>query len=358
MITPDFGEDPLVPGEDAAIHAIAGMLEALVRRKYPLGTTALRDAHPKHHGCVRARVTVDEDVPADLRHGVFAQAKTYPAWIRFSNGSPIPRPDARRDQRGMAIKLLDVPGAKVLDSERHAATQDFVLASFPRFFIRSVTDYVEFTRAAGRHPPVLLLGFFFARWPWHWRVHEFRTLNASLQRADDVLAQRYWSQTPYRLGPHAVKYLAKPIKTAAGFDAEPDVRSPNFLRERLAAHLKKREAMFELMVQRRTDAMSIEDSTIEWSEAQAPFRRVATITIPAQTFESAAQMAFAENISYTPWHSLPEHAPLGAINRIRRIVYQRVSRLRHELNSVAIHEPGYADQADETLRGSTGRDAD
>jgi hypothetical protein len=342
MITTDFGEDPPAPGEDLAIRAIAEMLEAVVRREYPPGTTARRDAHPKHHGCVRAQVTVGDDVADDLRHGVFARPQSYAAWIRFSNGAPAPKPDARRDQRGMAIKLLNVPGAKVLEAERHATTQDFVLASYPRFFIRNVADYLEFTRAAARRPPIMLFGYFFARPPWNWRLHEFRALFASLQPAEDLLTLRYWSQTPYRLGPHAVKYSTRPLQTA--LETTPASSSPHFLRERLAAHLKVGEAVFELMVQRRLEGMSVEDSTVEWSEAQAPFQRVATITIPPQTFESPAQMAFAENIAYTPWHTLPEHAPLGAINRIRRTVYERVSRLRHELNGVRDADPiDYAD---------------
>ncbi|MEO7273738.1 MAG: hypothetical protein ABIX28_13495 [Vicinamibacterales bacterium] len=36
----------------------------------------------------------------------------------------------------------------MLPDEADAVTQDFVLASYPRFFIRSVEDYVAFTRAA------------------------------------------------------------------------------------------------------------------------------------------------------------------------------------------------------------------
>ena len=50
-------------------------------------------------------------------------------------------------------------------------------------------------------------------------------------------------------------------------------------------------------------------------------------------------MALAEQISYTPWHALPEHAPLGGVNRVRRVVYESISRLRHELNGVPRREP-------------------
>jgi hypothetical protein len=69
------------------------------------------------------------------------------------------------------------------------------------------------------------------------------------------------------------------------------------------------------------------------------FSRVATIVIPVQQFESEAQMRLAEQISYTPWHTLPAHEPLGGINRTRRVVYEAVSRVRHELNGTVREEP-------------------
>ncbi len=56
--------------------------------------------------------------------------------------------------------------------------------------------------------------------------------------------------------------------------------------------------------------MPIEDPTIEWDESKAPFITVATVRIPKQTFDSAAQQSFCENLSYTPWHALPADRPV------------------------------------------------
>ena len=85
--------------------------------------------------------------------------------------------------------------------------------------------------------------------------------------------------------------------------------------------------------------MPIEDPTIEWSEKDAPFIPVARITIPAQAFTSPEQLAFCENLSFTPWHAIPEHRPLGGINRVRKTVYDTISRVRHELNGDKRLEP-------------------
>ena len=57
----------------------------------------------------------------------------------------------------------------------------------------------------------------------------------------------------------------------------------------------------------------------------------------AQVF-SKQQMDFAENMSYTPWHSLPEHKPLGFTNRVRKSVYSIISKFRHSQNGVVSKE--------------------
>jgi hypothetical protein len=324
--------------EAAAVASIVASLERSLAREYPDGTLARRDAHPKHHGLVRASFEVGRDVPGALRHGVFAEPARYDAWVRFSNGAPRVEADTKKDQRGMAIKLVGVPGEKLLGDERDAVTQDFLVASAPRFFIRDASSYAAFAQAASTPPAVRLLGFFFGWNPLAWRVHEFRALVGSLARTADLLATRYWSQAPSRLGPHVVKYSARPLDP--GPYASPGA-SPDFLRERLAERLAASPARFEFLVQRYVDdaRTPVEDATIEWLEQDAPFERVATLTIPAQDFQLAAQMALAEHLSFTPWHSLPAHEPVGGINRIRREVYRAISAYRHRQNGVARREP-------------------
>jgi len=61
--------------------------------------------------------------------------------------------------------------------------------------------------------------------------------------------------------------------------------------------------------------------------------------IPQQEFDSPAQREFCDNLSMTPWHALPEHRPLGGVNRVRRTVYTTISKLRHEANNAPRREP-------------------
>ena len=71
----------------------------------------------------------------------------------------------------------------------------------------------------------------------------------------------------------------------------------------------------------------------EWSETEAPFYHVAKITIPQQVFDTPEQNERCENLSFSPWHALPDHRPLGVVNRMRRTIYHNISRTRHEMNS-------------------------
>jgi hypothetical protein len=85
--------------------------------------------------------------------------------------------------------------------------------------------------------------------------------------------------------------------------------------------------------------MPVETPMKIWSEEASPFVKVARIDIPSQSFRSDEQMKFCENLSYTPWHALPEHRPLGGINRLRKVVYETISTERHKLNGVRPQEP-------------------
>jgi hypothetical protein len=50
-------------------------------------------------------------------------------------------------------------------------------------------------------------------------------------------------------------------------------------------------------------------------------------------------MAFADNLSFNPWHSLPEHRPLGNQNRARKKLYLELSKLRQSMNETRRLEP-------------------
>lgn len=295
-------------------------------------TLTRRDAHAKPHGCVRATLTVEPDLVPELRHGVFAlPAREYLGWVRFSNGTMAD--DRKPDARGMALKLTGVEGPKILTPQEDPEqdTQDFVMINYPTFFLPTLEDYEGFFDYQAANRP--FAWFFASRNPLDWRLREFLIGGKTLyQKVPSPLATRYYSMSAYRLGPHNVKFTARPCEPRDR--PMPRGRGPDFLREALVADLASADACFRLMVQLQdpTRFMPIEDPSVEWKESDSPFRTVATIRIPAQDFATPEQDRFCENLQFAPFHSLEEHRPLGRMNRVRQMVYREVSLRRHSRN--------------------------
>ena len=304
----------------------AGMSALLAARATRMRS---RDAHAKHHGIVRAWFNV-LPVPGDLGCGVFAAPGRFPAYVRFSNGTvveqpkapanpldtstsshPAPRHDAIPDARGMAIKVMGVSGAKLLDDERH--TQDFLLANHPTFFAGGLIEYATILANPRRFPH----------------------LAASFHSHESPLSTRYFSQTVYALGRRLVRYVSVPIDPQEqpyldGNRIVELVTQPakvNYLRDAMIAHLSEKPARFAFYVQVPADpgAVGVDDAAITWD---APLVQVAEIEIPVQRFDSPAQMDFAETISFNPWHALEAHRPCGAINEARRAIYLATAAAR------------------------------
>ena len=315
--------------EDAATQQIVRMIEESVRAEAKNGL-ARRGAHAKAHGCVQAEFRVLDNLPEEVRVGIFREPRAYPAWIRYSNAFGKIQDDSVGDARGMAIKLMGVERSE-------SGTQDFVMINHPVFLVRNAADYVEFQKALSEDSPVKF--FFPSLNPFNFRLHEFGIAIAIRStKVANPLDSRYWSTTPYLFGDTEMKFSARHCGPASPFI---ETTSPDFLRENMQKHLAESEACFDFLVQLRKlpTEMPIEDPTIEWSEKDAPFIPVARITIPAQAFTSPEQLAFCENLSFTPWHAIPEHRPLGGINRVRKTVYDTISRVRHELNGDKRLEP-------------------
>jgi hypothetical protein len=324
--------EKLVPGESAVAEKIAVRIEQSIRQQYRPGT-ARRDAHPKAHGCVKAEIRILEAIPASLVHGMFVPGRSYPAVIRFSNGSgDATRADIQRDARGMAIKVYGIPGEKLVEDGGQAGTQDFIMINHPVFFANDPGRYLELIDAQDSDSFFKKLSLPFALGVRGSLI----ALQTASSRIANPLQVRYWSMVPYQLGTGedrvAVKYSARPC--TAEQDPMPRQPAHDFLRDALRNTLQKRDACMELLVQPRTSAsMSVEDSMTEWNEDKAPFYSVAMIHIPLQDFDSPDRNAQCENLAFNPWHALPAHKPLGAMNRMRKVIYERISRVRHEMNA-------------------------
>ncbi|MCE9573365.1 MAG: catalase family protein [Deltaproteobacteria bacterium] len=345
LLPPDPVETP-ADDEAALAQALAAAIQDVIQQQYAGAAApkvALRDAHAKIVSLVRGELRVLDDLPASLAHGVFQPGARYRCWVRLSNGDGTVRSDGERDARGLAIKVCGVGEAlgDRLPGDTERATQDFLLIDNPTFFVRNAHDYLEFVqqKAAGKSP----LRWVFARAPWQWRLKELCTM-LRLQRAPtSILAQTFHSMTPYRLGPNVVKLRARPEQPAVPRTDE----SFDSLRAAASAQLATGAARFAIEVQPRGDRdLSIEDAAVLWPEADAPFHQVAVLELPVQPPASAAQRAFGDRLSFSPWHGLVAHRPLGSLNRMRRAVYPAAATTRHGLND---QKPPFEPTGDEVF---------
>jgi len=302
-------------------------------------TRYLRDAHAKAHGCVKAEVQVLPELAQDLRRGVFSEpGKRWQATLRLSNGNAYPQFDSIRDARGMAIKLLDVPGKQLLANRQDQGEQDFVMFSHPNFFVSDVAEYRQNVAAQADGKKVMA---FFPGWdPRTWQVRHLFIALATLSPPPDSPTQTtYFSVSPYKFGEGNAKFRVAPDPDNCPAYTLPQQNHdlPNFLRSALTQQLStdRVPACFVLQIQRQ-DAnkyMPIEDTSVEWREADAPFQTVARITLPAQDFDTPAQNLKCDNLSFNPWFGLEAHRPIGGINRLRKAVYESVSDYRHSHNA-------------------------
>ncbi len=110
----------------------------------------------------------------------------------------------------------------------------------------------------------------------------------------------------------------------------------------LDEHFARQRGEWELRVQLCTDieTMPIEDASVEWPQEQSPYVTVARISAPAQVAEHGDTSELGDDrFSFSPWHGIAAHRPIGSINRVRKSVYESSMQFRAERNHCPIHEP-------------------
>jgi hypothetical protein len=123
-----------------------------------------------------------------------------------------------------------------------------------------------------------------------------------------------------------VHYALTP-KEAANGAAVPKGASSEYLGEELAARLRRGPVVYDFRVQFYRDETKtpIEDASVEWREADAPFDTVARLTLLQQDLSSVRGRKIAEAIegySFDPWHATEDFRPLGNMMRARNHAYR------------------------------------
>lgn len=331
-----IAEERIQPDEEQHLQTMIDSIREYMTQHWPPGNYQ-RGGNTKTHGVVRGEVTIREDLPPQFRHGVFAEPRTYRAWVRFSGPGPDWPKDI--DDVGFAscsIKLMGVPGPKLMDDEKF--TQDFLSVCTPTFVTPDTKENAKLQQWIVKGTP-----FFYFVDPKDTHLLDMLMQSWWNQTQTNPLGQRYWSCVPYLLGEgQAMMYSVYPRSKVYHRIPRLPFRPPdNYLRDNMVKTLSEQDVEFDLMLQLQTDPfrMPIENNAVRWPEKLSPFVPAARLHIPRQKFDFPAQLAFANNLSYNPWHCLPEHRPLGNQSRARFRMYSELSRFRQEINNTPHVEP-------------------
>lgn len=313
----------------------------------------LRSVHAKGHGVLKGELRMLDNVPEVLVQGVFQRLAHYPVIVRFSTTPGDLLDDKVSTPRGMAIKLLGVPGARLPGAES-GADQDFIMVNGPVFTAATPAKFLSSLKllaATTDRVPGLKKVASAALRAAETIVEAFGTKSPTLtsmggQRETHILGDSFFTQVPLRYGQYVAKLCIVPISDTLTelTDQSVDLSdTPDGLRRSVVDYFSTRDAEWELRVQLCTDpeAMPIEDASVKWPEDLSPYVPVARITVPAQPAWSEEAVATVDQgMSFSPWHGVVDHQPLGGIMRVRRAAYAASARFRGAQGSCPFHGTG------------------
>ncbi len=331
-----LAEERPLEEEEQLVDSIISSFTTQIRDLWKPGY-AERGGNTKTFGIVRADFIVHDNLPAPFRQGIYAKPQSFKAWVRFSGPGPYITPDI--DDVGfmsISVKLLGVEGEKLMSDE--CFSLDMTGVCTPTFVTADLKSNANLQIESVRNAQIL------------------HFLNLRQNHLLDLLMQALWTRTQtsplevayfscvsYLLGPgQAMQFSFWPKDLSRSPIPRLPRRPPDdYLRQAMARTLAERDVEFDVRLQLQSDPhrMPIENNAVYWPESLSPRVSVATLRLHRQTFDSPAQLAFARELSFNPWHTIAEHRPLGNQSRARRRMYAELMRLRQSMNRVSHLEP-------------------
>lgn len=342
---PEDGEAETIVGLTTSLRGIADTTFADTGR-------ATRSVHAKSHGLLRAEMRVSEGLPPLLAQGIFAQPGVWPVVMRFSSTPGDTLDDSVSTPRGLAIKVVGVVGERLPGSEADV-TQDFVLingttfaTSGPKKFLSSLKLLAATTDKVPNLKNALSAVLRGAE-----KVVEAFGGESGLLKGlgghpnTHLLGDSYFSQVPCLFGPYMVKVCIAPVSPgllALTGAPLPIKGRPNGLRDAVVEYFASNAAEWELRVQFCTDlaTMPIEDASVTWPEDQSAYVAVARfVAEPQVAWSDERAAAIDERMSFSPWHGIAAHRPIGAVMRVRKAAYEMSMQQRVAHSGHAVTEP-------------------
>lgn len=312
----------------------------------------VRSVHAKAHAFMHGQLQVFDGLPEPLAQGLFSQAGSYPVVMRLSTNPGDLLDDRVSTPRGLALKVIGVPGERLPGSEGEV-TQDFVMQNAPAF---TAADPKAFLKT------LKLLAKTTDRMPLTKRV-----LSAGLRGAEAVveavggesgtlkslgghplthpLGETFYTSVPLLYGRYYAKLSVAPV--SPGLTALTDQKieldgDENGLRRVIDEVLSQQGGEWEVRIQLATDLaqMPVEDASVVWPEDVSPYVAVARIQIPAQPgYTEEGVRKVDQDMAFSPWQGLAAYRPIGGVMRVRKAAYEHSADFRRQHSGCPLHEP-------------------
>ena len=317
------------------------------------GGHAIRSVHAKSHGFLEGELEVASELPPMLAQGLFSKPANYPVIMRLSTIPGDILDDSVSTPRGLAVKIIGVEGERLEGSEGDV-TQDLVLVNGPAFgaptpkaFLATLKLLAAMTDKAEGFKKVISGAM---RGVQEIIVATTGGPNATVatmggQPETHILGETFYSQVPVRFGDHVAKLCVTPVApelTALTDKPLAENGGPNAIREAVVEFFRANGGLWEVRAQLCTDLddMPVENAATVWPESKSLYQTVARIRVkPQMAWSEARSSAVDDGLSFSPWHGLEAHRPLGGIMRSRKQAYEMGKRFRAERNGRAIAEP-------------------
>lgn len=312
---------------------------------------ALRGVHAKSHGLLHGQFTVLPGLPPTLAQGLYATPATYPAILRFSTNPGDVLDDSISVPRGLAIKVMGVEGERLPDAA--GDSQDYVMVNGPAFAAPNARKFLGNLKLLAKttDTPQVLKKAVSATLRGAEKVLESLGGESTTLKSmgghpnTHILGETFYTQAPLLHGPYMAKLSIAPATQALRALTDQHIHTggrPDALREELSEFIAREGGEWEVRVQLCTDldTMPIEDASVVWPEDASPYVTVARITVPPQSGWSEERSRLVDDgVSFSPWHGLAAHRPLGSIMRVRKTSYEASVAFRSSHGRCPVHEP-------------------
>ena len=356
--SPDI--EKIAPDEHVTFDELSRTMQHITRHMASRYRHAYRPVHAKSHGVLVGTLDVLPGLPEPLAQGLFAVPKSFPAILRFSTNPGDLLADNVSSPRGLAVKVLNADGAVLANHADHT-TQDFVCVNANAFTAPDPKGFLEQIKIFDKNLDV-------PEGVKHEVSVAARATNAVLKAvhlpsatlegigaaATNILGESFSTVAPLRYGRYVAKVgfapgsenlkrlAGEPIDLGTDYNVLEELIKKFFLHETATWDVKVQLALApeNPAVDEKDKDFPIEAAGKESPEEKSPWQTVGRLTVvPQGSYSDARQLFVDERLSFSPWHALEAHRPLGGIMRSRLKAYEEAIKYRVQRNERERAEP-------------------